>query len=80
MPGPIGRRLNSICHRIGLVLALVPLALAAWLAATSPDWNADTDDRNELIGGLLFLCFVALVAYIVPRIVGWVTSALVEDA
>ena len=62
------------------MLALVPLAMAAWVAATSPDWNADPDDRNELFGGLLSLCFAALVAYIVPRIVGWVTSALVEDA
>lgn len=80
MPGVVARRINRVCHRTGLVLALIPLAIAAWVAATSPDWKADPDDRNEFIGGLLFLCFAALVAYIVPRIIGLVTAALVEDA
>ena len=41
MPGAIARRINRVCHRTGLALALVPLVLAAWVAATSPDWKAD---------------------------------------
>jgi hypothetical protein len=33
-----------------------------------------------MIGGVLFLCLAALVPYIVPRVVGGVISALIEDA
>ena len=80
MPGHVARRINKTCHRAGLVLALLPLAMAGWMAAISPDWKADPHQRSELIGGLLFLCFAACLAYIVPRIVGWVTAALAEDA
>jgi hypothetical protein len=80
MPGIIARRINTICHRTGLALALVPLAMVAWVAAASPRRNGNPDDRSEVIGSLLFLCFAACVAYIVPRVIGWVTAALVEDA
>ena len=71
------RRINRICHWIGVASAAIPLGGAVYIlfkATVEPD----LDERNEFVGGALFLALAGLVLYLVPRVIGWVTAELVD--
>ena len=70
-------RINRLCNRVGLVLALPLAAFGAYLYFQARG-IADFDDRSEMIGAALAFPLAAGIVYLVARVVGWVFAELVD--
>jgi hypothetical protein len=75
--GELRRRINRASHWTGLLLALIPIALAAYLLIDGYR-IIDRDDRNEMIGAALFFSFVGPLVYLLARTVGWISAEIVD--
>jgi hypothetical protein len=65
-----GQRFHRITHRIGLLIALPLVALAAWAAVQG--WlKPDFDEKNEILGIAIFAPLLGLAAYGLSRAVGF---------
>lgn len=70
-------RINRLCNRVGLVLALPLAAFGVWLYFRAQG-IADFDDRAEMTGAALAFPLAAGIVYLVARVTGWVFAELVD--
>lgn len=71
------RRLNKICHRLGLGLAGVGFAVALCLVVAAQG-EADADERAELMGTAIAWAGIGAIAYAGSRAGGWFVAELVD--
>jgi hypothetical protein len=70
-------RINRLCNRVGIVLAL-PLAVFGGYLYFQGQGITDADDRAEMIGAALAFPLAAGIVYLIARVAGWVFAELVD--
>jgi hypothetical protein len=71
------RRINKICHRLGLGLAGVGFA-AALCVLVAAQGEADAEERSELTGAAIALAVIGVAGYAGLRTAGWFVAELVD--